>query len=189
MTDLTSLPTDLPVPRDDGAADHLPGHAMPSVALPSTAGELVNLASLGAGRTILYVYPLTGRPGHDLPTGWDDIPGARGCTPEACSFRDHHTELPAAGAARVFGLSRQNTDYQAEVADRLHLPFALLSDVDAALGAALRLPAFEVDALTLYRRITLVVRDGAIEKVFYPVFPPDRHAEQVLEWLRAVGAG
>lgn len=184
MTDLTSLPSDLPVPEDDGAADHLLGMRIPNIDLVGTGGLPVALGSLGEGRTVIYVYPLTGRPGEDLPTGWDDIPGARGCTPEACSFRDHFVDIQKAGAHKVFGLSRQTTDYQIEVAQRLHLPFEMLSDPDGLLGKALGLPAFNVDALTLYRRMTLIVRDSQIEKVFYPVFPPDRHAAEVLAWLQ-----
>jgi peroxiredoxin len=127
---------------------------------------------------------MTGRPGADLPPGWDDIPGARGCTPESCGFRDHHAELLAAGADQVFGLSSQSSDYQAEAVNRLHLPFAMLSDERLALADVLGLPTFTVDGMTLYRRLTMIVTDGVIEHVFYPVFPPDRHAQQVLDWLR-----
>ena len=158
---------------------------IPDIDLASTGSSSIALGSLGAGRTVIYVYPLTGRPGEDLPTGWDEIPGARGCTPEACSFRDHFAHLREGGADRVFGLSRQTTEYQAEVAQRLHLPFGLLSDAEGHFGKALGLPVFQADTLTLYRRITLIVRDAEIEKVFYPVFPPDRHAEEVLAWLQA----
>jgi peroxiredoxin len=184
VVDLNALPEDLPIPEDDGAANHLRGERIPDIDLPSTGGSSVALRSLGEGRTVIYVYPLTGRPGEDLPTGWDDIPGARGCTPEACSFRDHFAELQHAGAQRVFGLSRQTTEYQSEVAQRLHLPFELLSDENGLLGEALGLPVIHVDTLTLYRRITLIVQDAEIEKVFYPIFPPDRHAEEVLAWLQ-----
>ncbi|MCF8540392.1 MAG: peroxiredoxin [Aurantimicrobium sp.] len=184
MVDLNALPADLPIPKDDGAADHLVGMRIPALDLASTGGQQVALGSLGAERTVIYVYPLTGRPGEDLPVGWDDIPGARGCTPEACSFRDHFAELRDAGAHRVFGLSRQTTEYQSEVAQRLHLPFELLSDAEGHFGEALGLPVFHVDTLTLYRRITLILRNSQIEKVFYPVFPPDRHAEEVLAWLQ-----
>lgn len=183
MADLSSLPPDLPVPVDDGAASHLPGHAMPALGLPATTGEDVRLDRLGAGRTVVYLFPRMGRPGQPLPTDWDLIPGARGCTPEACAFRDHHGDLAATGAG-VFGLSSQSTDYQAEAVDRLHLPFALLSDTALGLARALGLPTFDVDGQRLYRRLTLVVRDGVIEHVFYPVFPPDQHAQQVLGWLR-----
>jgi peroxiredoxin len=189
MSRLDELPADLPVPQDDGAADHLPGRAMPPVTLPSTSGEAVALDALGPGRTVLYVYPLTGRPGTDLPEGWDAIPGARGCTPEACDFRDHHDELRAAGAHRVFGVSAQDSDYQREVVARLRLPFAMLSDTALRLAAELELPTFRAGDLTLLRRLTLVVRGGTVEHVFYPVFPPDRHAREVLDWLRAHPAG
>ena len=183
--DLTRLPSDLPVPADDGAASHLPGRAMPALSLPATDGRRVALDGLGSGRTVIYVYPMTGRPGVDLPPGWDDIPGARGCTPESCGFRDHHAELLVAGADQVYGLSSQSSDYQAEAVDRLHLPFAMLSDERLALADALGLPTFSVDGMTLYRRLTMIVTNGAIEHVFYPVFPPDQHAQQVLDWLRA----
>lgn len=185
MTDFTSLPPDLPVPADDGAADHLPGMALPPVELASTAGGTVALDRLGRdrARTVLYVYPMTGRPGVDLPEGWDTIPGARGCTPEACAFRDHHPELAAAGAD-VYGLSTQSTADQAEAVERLHLPFRLLSDERAVLAdEPLRLPAFQAGGRTRYRRLTLVIAEGRIEHVFYPVFPPDRHASEVLAWL------
>nr|WP_246241993.1 peroxiredoxin [Flexivirga aerilata] len=159
----------------------------------ATDGSSITVSQLGAGRSIVYLYPMTGQPGHDLPTGWDDIPGARGCTPEACSFRDHLQELRDAGAERVFGLSSQTTDYQAEVAERLHLPFPLLSDPDFALGDALRLPTFSAEGhQRLYSRLTLVIRDGKVKHAFYPVFPPNTHAEQVVSWLRdntAVGNG
>ena len=184
MTDPTQLPADLPAPEDDGAARHLPGLAMPPVTLSSTAGTTVRLDELGAGRTVLYLYPMTGRPGEALPDGWDAIPGARGCTPEACAFRDHHADLLAAGADAVFGLSSQSTDEQAEAATRLHLPFPLLSDPGLQLAGQLRLPTFEAGATTRYRRLTLIIAAGTIEHVFYPIFPPDGHAGEVLRWLR-----
>ena len=185
MPDLTRLPPNLPVPEDDGAADQLGGRPVPSLDLPSTAGETVALSELGAGRTVLYVYPMTGRPGVALPDGWDEIPGARGCTTEACDFRDHHAELLDAGAARVLGLSAQDGEDQREAVDRLRLPFAMLSDTGLRLAAALRLPTFTAGGMTLYRRLTLVIRDGVIEHVFYPVFPPNEHAREVLAWLRS----
>ncbi|MFF0777704.1 peroxiredoxin [Streptomyces sp. NPDC003720] len=178
------LPDGLPVPEDDGAAEHLPGTAVPSLTLESSGGEAVRLDTLGAGRSVLYVYPLTGRPGTDMPEGWDTIPGARGCTTEACGFRDHHEDLLAAGAARVFGLSSQDTDYQREVVERLRLPFRMLSDPERRLARALDLPTFTVEGTRLYSRLTLIVHDGLVEHVFYPVFPPNEHAEQVLAWLR-----
>ena len=184
MADYLELPDDLPVPQDDGAADHLPGQTMPALALASTQGGSVRLHELGEGRTVLYLYPMTGRPGTDLPSGWNEIPGARGCTPEACGFRDHHAELREAGAKAVFGLSSQTSDYQREAAQRLELPFPLLSDPELELGAELGLPTFTVDGDTLYQRLTMIVNDGTIEHVFYPIFPPDAHAGQVLTWLR-----
>ncbi|MEU6076968.1 redoxin family protein [Micromonospora sp. NPDC047074] len=186
--DLTRLPADLPAPADDGAADHLPGRRMPRLTLPGTAGDPVGLHALGAGRSVVYLYPLTGRPDVDLPGGWDSIPGARGCTAQACDFRDHHRDLVAAGAARVYGLSSQDTGYQREVVDRLRLPFTMLSDPGLRLASALGLPTFEAAGTTLYRRLTLIVRDGVIEHVFHPVFPPDRHADEVLRWLRQAPA-
>ncbi|RJL27241.1 MerR family transcriptional regulator [Bailinhaonella thermotolerans] len=184
-TDFYELPAGLPVPEDDGAADHLPGTPMPALTLPDTAGRKISLDAPGPGRTVIYIYPLTGRPDRDQPEGWDAIPGARGCTPESCGFRDHHAELLAAGAGAVFGLSSQDTDYQREVVERLRLPFSMLSDAGLRLVEELRLPTFEAAGMTLYKRLTLIVKDGVIEHVFYPIFPPDRHAEQVLAWLRA----
>jgi peroxiredoxin len=184
MTDFSQLPSDLPVPVDDGAAKHLRGMRVPQVSLAATSGSAVALDELGAGRTIVYVYPMTGRPGVELPDGWDEIPGARGCTTEACDFRDHHADLLAAGAAQVFGLSSQDTDYQRELVERLRLPFAMLADPSLILADVLRLPTFEADGVTLYARLTLVITDGAIEHVFYPIFPPNEHAQEVLRWLR-----
>jgi peroxiredoxin/DNA-binding transcriptional MerR regulator len=181
--DYSSLPSGLPRPRDDGAADHLPGIRMPSLRLPTSDEGAIDLADLGAGRTIVYLYPLTGRPGVDLPDGWDAIPGARGCSTEACDFRDHFEDLRAAGVDAVYGLSSQTVDYQSEVVGRLQLPFAMISDPEHLLGEALRLPTFEAGGMRLYRRLTLVVRDGAIEHAFYPIFPPNTHAQQVLGWL------
>ena len=186
MTTSQELPDDLPVPEDDGAAAHLPGTRMPDLLLPATDGREIGLSALGPGRTILYIYPLTGEPGVALPNGWDEIPGARGCTPEACAFRDHHLELRRAGAERVFGLSSQDTDYQAEVVHRLHLPFALLADPGMRLSEMLRLPTFTAERQRLYARLTMIVTDDQIEHIFYPVFPPDEHAQQVLAWLRAI---
>lgn len=185
MTDFTQLPENLPVPQDDGAADHLPGRAGPHVSLPSTSGEQISLDELGDGLTVIYIYPLSGRPGVDLPDGWDEIPGARGCTTEACDFRDHHAELIAAGASRVFGLSSQDTTYQREFKERIRLPFEMLSDTEMRLVDTLRLPTFQVADLTLYKRLTLVIGENVIEHVFYPIFPPNRHAQEVLAWLRS----
>jgi peroxiredoxin len=178
------LPENLPVPQDDGAASHLKGLHLPDVALPATDWTSVNLAKL-KGRTVVYVYPRTGRPGQALPTGWDAIPGARGCTPQSCGFRDHFAELKRLGVAALFGLSTQDTAYQREAAERLHLPFAILSDADFALTRALKLPTFTVDGMTLICRMAWVIDDGAISHVFYPVFPPDKSAETVVAWLAA----
>ena len=176
------LPKDLPVPKDDGACVHLSGMKLPRVTLASTAGRSVELAQ-AKGRTVVYIYPRTGRPDQDLPTGWNAIPGARGCTPQSCAFRDHFEELKSAGAAQVYGLSTQDTAYQREAVERLHLPFEILSDEKLEFTRALRLPTFEVDGMVLIKRMALIVRDGVIEKVFYPVFPPDRNASDVLAWL------
>jgi peroxiredoxin len=176
------LPADLPVPTDDGAAAHLLGMRMPRVALRSTSGRLVDLAALGPGRSVLYLYPRTGRPDRGVPAGWDSIPGARGCTPESCGFRDHFGELTALGAG-VFGVSTQGTDYQQEAVHRLELPFELLSDSRLELTNAMRLPSFQFEGETLLKRLTLIVLEGQVEHVFYPVFPPDRHAEEVVRHL------
>lgn len=184
MIDPYALPEDLPAPIDDGGADHLPGTGLPDLALPATDGRAVSLAEIG-GRTVVYAYPRTGRPGEpSLVDDWDQIPGARGCTPETCGFRDHHAELAEAGAG-VLGLSTQPTAYQRELVERLRLPFAILSDEHLELTGALRLPTFEVAGEVLLKRLTLLVREGRIERVWYPVFPPDRHAGEVLTWLRA----
>ena len=174
----------LPGPVDDGAARHLPGLAIPEVTLPATDGSDISLASL-TGRTVVYAYPLTGRPGAPLPEGWDDIPGARGCTPQNCAFRDHYAELRAAGADRVFGLSTQDSNYQREAAERLHLPFPLLSDAALRLTTGLKRPVMLADGATLLKRMALIIDDGVVTHVFYPVFPPDRNAPEVLAWLRA----
>ncbi len=179
---LSNLPENLPVPRDDGAADHLPHLSFPDTAFQATEGGPVAPGNL-PGTVVLYVYPMTGRPGVPLPDGWDEIPGARGCTPQSCSFRDHHSELGALNA-RVFGLSAQTTAYQREARERLHLPFELLSDSELSLKSSLRLPTFETVGMELYKRITLILREGRISKVFYPVFPPDANADEVLTWLR-----
>jgi peroxiredoxin len=181
---LHELPKNLPVPQDDGACDHLAGMKLPSIALPSTRGRTVDLSRLG-GATVVYVYPRTGRPDREPTPGWNDIPGARGCTPQSCAFRDHHEELKRAGAAQVFGLSTQDGAYQREAVERLHLPFELLSDEKLVFAQALELPTFEVGGMKLIKRLTLILRGGVIAKVFYPVFPPDRNAADVLAWLAA----
>ena len=180
---LLELPLDLPVPIDDGAADHLVGLKLPSLTLPATDGSRVDLSAL-PGRVVVYAYPRTGQPDQPpLVDDWDLIPGARGCTPQSCSFRDHYAELQAHGA-EVFGLSTQTTEYQQEAAARLHLPFPLLSDAALLLTSALKLPTFDVGGETLLNRLTWAAQDGQIVKVWYPVFPPDRNAEEVLTWLR-----
>lgn len=184
MIDYTILPDNLPVPEDDGAAAHLRGMAMPQLVLPVSDGTTVDLAGLGPGRTVLYLYPLSGRPAVDLPDGWDAIPGARGCSTEACDFRDHFADLQRVGVSRVFGLSSQDPDYQAELVSRLRLPFAMVSDQLFQLRDALQLPTFAAPGHEhLYRRLTLVIRENRIEHVFYPVFPPNTHAQQVLDWF------
>ena len=183
LHDPNVLPADLPVPQDDGAARHLPGMRLPGIALAATDGATVGLSKL-KGRTIVYAYPRTGRPGQALPTGWDAIPGARGCTPQSCGFRDHFQELLQLGVAALYGLSTQDTAYQREVAERLHLPFAILSDADLRLTRAMRLPTFEVDGMTLLRRMAWVIDDGVVSHVFYPVFPPEQSAGDVVAWRR-----
>jgi peroxiredoxin len=176
------LPKGLPVPRDDGACAHLAGMRVPSLSLLSTSGKRIDLSAL-PGRTVVYCYPRTGRPDQDLLPGWNAIPGARGCTPQSCAFRDHYAELMDLGVGAVYGLSTQDTEYQREALERLHLPFALLSDEKLELARALNLPTFEVAGLTLIKRLTLVIHDGTIERVFYPVFPPDANAADVIHWL------
>ena len=173
----------IPAPVDDGGARHLQGARVPDIALPATDGTQVSLARLD-GHLVVFAYPRTGEPGKpSLVEDWDMIPGARGCTPQTRAFRDLHTALIEAGASRVFGLSTQDTAYQREAAERLHLPFPLLSDASLALTQALRLPTMRVAGLTLIKRLALIVDDGIIAKVFYPVFPPDRNAPDVLAWL------
>lgn len=184
MLDPTSLPDDLPVPEDDGGMDHLPGRMLPDVALPSTSGPAVSLASL-KGRAVVYGYPKTARPGVAPADGWDLIPGARGCTPQSCGFRDHAKDLAALGVAHLYGVSTQDTDYQREAAERLHLPFPLLSDRDLALARAANLPTFTAGGEVLLKRFALVLDDGVVTKVFYPVFPPDRNAQDVIDWVKA----
>jgi peroxiredoxin len=178
-----SLPEGLPVPEDDGAADHLPGARLPSLTLESSQGP-VDLAELGAELGVLYVYPRTGKPGVASLPGWDEFPGARGCTPQSCAFRDHAQELAELGA-RVAGLSAQTLDDQIEFAERTHMPYPVLADPELRAAEALGLPTFVIAGFTLYRRLALVARAGRIEKVFYPVFPPDRNAADVVAYLRA----
>ena len=184
---LYQLPHNLPAPVDDDGCAHLEGMAVPSLELESTLGP-VDLAELATGRAVLYVYPRTGRPGQVISDSWNAIPGARGCTPQSCGFRDLYAELQALGVAAVYGLSTQDTPYQREAAARLHLPFPLLSDERFALTRAMQLPTFPVGSMTLLKRLTLILRDGVVEHVFYPVFPPDRNAGEVVRWLRSSGS-
>jgi peroxiredoxin len=181
--DIHTLPENLPVPENDSAADHLLNAAVPAIELTATTGETMRIDDL-PGRTVLFAYPRTGRPDEELPPGWNAIPGARGCTPEACGFRDAHAQFAELGV-RVLALSTQSADYQREMAERLHLPFPVLSDEALRLTTALGLPTFETSGMTLLKRLTLVIDDGRISHVFYPVFPPDSHAAEVLSWLRA----
>jgi peroxiredoxin len=178
------LPAGIPAPQDDGGARHLTGMKVPDLALPATSGSAVNLSKL-KGRTVVYVYPRTGVPGLALPDGWDDIPGARGCTPQSCSFRDHFADLKRLGVAQLYGLSVQDTAYQREAATRLHLPFAILSDEKLALTQAMKLPNFTTSGMTLLKRMAWIIDDGTITKVFYPVFPPDKSAGDVVAWLES----
>ena len=182
MTNLNQLPTDLPVPQDDGACNHLLGMPLPNVALLATDGSMVNLSQL-PGRLVIYCYPMTGQPNVPLPEGWDQIPGARGCTPQSCAFRDHYQELQALNA-NVFGLSVQSTDYQREMATRLHLPFQVLSDEHYQFQKALNLPTFVAAGMTLLKRVTFISHQGRIEAVHYPIFPSDSDPAWVLDYLR-----
>ena len=178
---LNQLPADLPIPLDDGQAAHLVGMRLPDFSLPSTSGKPFKFSQ---EKLVIYIYPLTGQPNAALPDGWDEIPGARGCTPQACDFSDHHQQFASLNT-QVFGLSTQTTAYQLALKNRLHLPFDLLSDVDLKLKQSLNLPTFKVDNLTLYKRLTLIIEENVIKKVFYPVFPPNQHASQVLDWLKS----
>ncbi len=180
------LPATIPAPQDDGGARHLKGLRLPALKLSATNGSQVDLSAL-SGRTVVYIYPRTGRPGEAPPDGWDAIPGARGCTPQSCSFRDHFADLMRLGVAYVFGLSTQDSEYQREAAQRLELPFPLLSDAELALAGAIRLPTFKAAGMTLLKRMALVIDDGTITQVFYPVFPPDKNAEEVVVWLGSAG--
>lgn len=181
---LIKVPDGLPVPEDDGACNHLAGKALPSIALPSTSGQLVNLANQ-PGWVVLYCYPMTGRPGVPVPEGWAAIPGAAGCTPQSCAFRDSHDEIKSSGA-RVYGMSAQSPEEQSEAASRLHLPYELLSDQDFAFTDVIGLPTFHARDRRLIKRVTLIMHDGEIVKYFYPVFPPDQNARQVLDWLKHI---
>ena len=180
-----ALPDELPMPQDDGAARHLPGRTLPPLSLPATDGSHIQLDAVSPGRWVLFLYPLTGEPGVDMPRGWDQIPGARGCSQEACSFRDNRAALQEHGAQQVLALSSDDAQYQQDLVRRLHLPYPMLSDPELSLAGALDLPLFKANGWSLYRRLTLVVDGATIEHVFYPVFPPGSHADEVLDWLRA----
>jgi peroxiredoxin len=185
MTNLLSVDwSKILAPDDDGAVSHLAGTRMPSVILPATDGRMIDL-SAEQGKMVIYIYPMTGQPGVSLPEGWDMVPGARGCTPQSCSFRDHFAELKGLGVTSLFGLSAQTTDYQLEAVERLHLPFSILSDSDFKLTTALQLPTFETSGMRLLKRLTLIISEGVIKHIFYPVFPPDRSASDVVDWLRS----
>jgi peroxiredoxin len=184
--ELHSLPPDLPVPQDDGAADHLLGTDVPDVSLPATTGGTFDLAAAARGLLVAYVYPRTGRPGEPSLPGWDEIPGARGCTPQSCAFRDRADEFASRGATLV-GISAQTPEDQAEFVAREHIAYPVLSDPDLVLAKRMGLPVFEVAGTTLYRRLTFVAREGRIEHVFYPVFPPDLNAAEVIAWLDRSG--
>ena len=183
MKNYNELPPDLPVPIDDGATNHLSGMTLPNISLKSTRGDLINLGSI-RGKLVIYCYPMTGQPDVPLPEGWDQIPGARGCTPQSCSFRDHYQELKVLGA-EVIGLSVQTTEYQKEMADRLHLPFPVVSDSNYEFQKAMTMPTFVVAGMTLLKRVTLIANDSVIEAVHYPIFPSDSDAAWVIDYLRS----
>ena len=181
MTSFEKLPHNIPVPIDDGACNHLLNRALPSMLLSSTQGKDVDLSVI-SGRIVIYCYPMTGQPGSALPNGWDEIPGARGCTPQSCAFRDHYRELEQL-KTQVYGISTQSSEYQTEAVERLHLPFELLSDRDLKFANSLKLPIFEVEGKQLIKRVTLIAENGKIIKVFYPIFPPNKNADEVIKWL------
>ena len=183
MTNINELPANLPIPEDDGSTDHLKGMKLPKVVLEATDGRMIELSAI-KGRLVIYCYPMTGRPNVPLPDGWDQIPGARGCTPQSCAFRDHYQELQSLGA-EVIGLSVQTTEYQKEMVDRLHLPFPVVSDANYQFQKALNMPTFVTAGMTLLKRVTLVANHGVIEAVHYPIFPSDSDAAWVLDYLKS----
>ena len=183
MTNLSQLPTDLPIPQDDGCANHLKGMKLPNVSLNATNGSTVHFGDI-KGKLVIYCYPMTGQPNIALPDGWDQIPGARGCTPQSCSFRDHYQEIQALGADLV-GLSVQTTEYQKEMVDRLHLPFPVVSDVNYQFQKALNMPTFVASGMTLLKRVTLIANNGVIEAAHYPIFPSDSDPAWVINYLKS----
>ena len=183
MTNLNQLPVDLPIPQDDGSTNHLKGMKLPNVALNATNGKTINFGDIKS-KLVIYCYPMTGRPDVPLPDGWDEIPGARGCTPQSCSFRDHYKELQEL-KAEVIGLSVQTTEYQKEMVERLHLPFPVVSDADYKFQKALGLPTFVASGMTLLKRLTLIVKEGKIVNVHYPIFPSDSDPAWVIDYLKA----
>lgn len=182
MTNINQLPADLPIPQDDGSTNHLRGMKLPNVSLNATNGKTINLGEI-KGKLVIYCYPMTGQPNVDLPDGWDQIPGARGCTPQSCSFRDHYQELQALGA-EVVGLSVQTTEYQKEMVDRLHLPFLVVSDAHYKFQKALNMPTFITAGMILLKRVTLIVNNGVIEAVHYPIFPSDSDPAWIINYLK-----
>ncbi|WP_347374579.1 peroxiredoxin [Aequorivita sp. Q41] len=181
MNKLEKLPANLPKPVDDGKCNHLLGMEIPTIKLWATDGKQVELANFKEN-LVIYCYPMTGRPDTELPNGWEEIPGARGCTPQACSFRDHYSELKTL-QFEVFGISTQSSEYQKEVSERLHLPYVLLSDDNLKFVSALKLPTFQVGQMELIKRLTLIFKKGKVVKYFYPVFPPDENINQVIRWI------
>jgi peroxiredoxin len=181
----TTYPSDLPKPQDDGACNHLTSLEIPSISLPPTSNPSnpVNISQL-PGLTVIFCYPRTGAPGEVVPPAWDSIPGARGCTPQACSFRDNLPQLKSLGVTQLYGLSTQDSQYQQEVHTRLHLPYDLLSDEKLEFQRALNLPTFEWEGHNLIRRLTLAIEDGKVVKWWYPIFPPDSNVSHVIEWLK-----
>ena len=182
MTNINQLPADLPMPHDDGAAAHLVGMTLPNISLMATNGRKINLSAVKSW-LVIYCYPMTGQPNVALPEGWDQIPGARGCTPQSCSFRDHYQELQDLGA-EVIGLSVQSTEYQQEMVNRLHLPFPVVSDMNYQLQTALKLPTFVAAGMTLLKRVTLIAHDGLIKAIHYPIFPSDSDPAWVINYLK-----
>jgi peroxiredoxin len=182
MTNVYEIPSNLPIPTDDGSTDHLKGLRLPNVSLAATNGTTINLGEI-KGKLVIYCYPMTGQPNVTLPDGWDQIPGARGCTPQSCSFRDHYKELQTLGA-EVLGLSVQTTEYQKEMVDRLHLPFPVVSDSDYRFQKALSMPTFVASGMTLLKRVTLIVSNGVIQAVHYPIFPSDSDPIWVIDYLK-----